>query len=213
MNSVFVFNKVDEFRQRYGARAEEVAQEAADDFKSKLIEFARLSDPQVFNSFRARDALAEGSDLDQPGFKDLVERIASLREKKQRLAIKDLNLSAMTTAAITDVEKSAAPNRARDAGDKLANILTTGREDIRAISADEAEALGTTLRRPWKETLSAGARDRAPFPLDFLIFIWDRVTSPFRSKAAHVEPGVWPALEFHAGVPSKFRRATSVPLR
>jgi GTPase SAR1 family protein len=191
VNSLFIFNKVDEFKQRYGARAMEVANEAADDFKSKLVEYAGLSDPQVL-ALSARDALADGSDSDQPGFTELVEKIASLREKKQRLAIKDLNLSAMTASLVSDLVKAAAPDKARAAGDKLANVLTAGREDIHSISADEAEALGTTLRRPWKETLSAGARDRAPFPLDFLIFIWDRITSPFRSKAAKAETGAWP---------------------
>lgn len=191
VNSVFIFNKVDEFKQRYGDRAMEVADEAADDFRSKLIQYAGMSDPKVL-ALSAIDALAEGSGSVQPGFKDLMERIASLHEKKRRLAIKDLNLSTMTAKLVSDLEDAASTDRARNAGDRLNKVLITGREDIRSISADEAEVLETTLRRPWKETLSSGARDRAPFPLDFLIFIWDRITSPFRSKAGTGEPEAWP---------------------
>ena len=35
------------------------------------------------------------------------------------------------------------------------------------------------MRRPWRAGLTAGARDRAPWPLNFFFFIWDRITALF----------------------------------
>ncbi|MEW5724379.1 MAG: GTPase, partial [Thermodesulfobacteriota bacterium] len=47
VNSLFIFNKTDEFKARYGERAGAVCAEAAVDFKEKLSRYGGLTNPRV----------------------------------------------------------------------------------------------------------------------------------------------------------------------
>ena len=189
-NSVFIFNKVDEYQARYRDQAPEIASEAAGDFRRKLAEYARWTDPEIL-TLSALNAGRGEDGWTVTGFSRLRERIEALTEKKLRLAVKELNLAAMTSGLVEDVRSAAWLDRTRLGLEKLDRCLDQGRRDAETLAVSEGRRLETILARDWRSGLAAEARGRAPWPLDFFLFLWDGLLDIFRRKTAR-DPGVLP---------------------
>ena len=172
VNSIFIFNKIDELKARYGGDGHKTALEAAADFREKLVRHAGLEEPVVI-PLSALEAFKQKAAPEETGLAALTERIEQLSEKKLRLSIKALNLEEQTRSLRRDFVNAADPDQAATWLRRLREALQRGRRDADNLIDAEAARLGSTLGRAWRRGLSAGAREKAPWPLDFFIFIWD----------------------------------------
>jgi len=183
VNSIFVFNKIDALERRYGKRTQAVVAEVTADFSRKLTDYGGFREPRIL-PLSALKAL-ERPEEESPEFAALLSYINELREKKRRLSIKNLNLAAMSTSLITDLTASAAPESIRYRLERLDQILSRGRRDMADLLLAEAERTSTVMRGSWRSGLTADARDRSPWPLNFFLFVWDGLTGllPGRKQA------------------------------
>jgi len=182
VNSVFVFNKIDEYQSRYGPEAGAVLSEVLGDFENKLQKHAGLDRPMVLplsarQAFELRDHAGQNS-----GFAALIGLIDDLKEKKRRLAVKELNLAARTRALVSEVGAEADLEKAETGLARLNEHLGRGRRIFTELVDLESRSALTRQRRAWVTGLSAGARDRAPWPLSFFLFIWDRLAGLFSRR-------------------------------
>jgi len=191
VNSVFIFNKIDEYQSRYGPEASAVLSEVIGDFENKLQKHAGLDRPMIF-PLSARQAL-ESRDQGGPdsGFSGLLGLIADLKEKKRRLAVKELNLAARTRALIGEAAAQADLAEVEKGLNRLKENLRRGGEVFSELVEMESRSALTRQGRAWVTGLSAGARDQAPWPLSFFLFIWDRLTGLFPRRPDQEEgPGL-----------------------
>ncbi|MDY6850584.1 MAG: GTPase domain-containing protein [Thermodesulfobacteriota bacterium] len=186
VNCVFVFNKIDEYEGRYGRESASVLKEVVADFEAKLTELAGLSQPLIL-PLSARSAFESKDDRPQPGFAALTGLIDELKQKKRRLSIKELNLAARTRSLLTGIKAVAAPDRAGAGLERLKKTLAHDREEAAGHARSESQRLLTILGRPWRAGLAAGARDHVPWPLNFFLFIWDRLAGLFPRRQGPVE--------------------------
>jgi GTP-binding protein EngB required for normal cell division len=171
VNSLFIFNKIDELEARYGENTGDVLREVIEDFQGKLQHHAGLQQPEIItlSAIKGQQGLS-GSNISK-----LNSRLEELRDRKLRISIKQLNLAAMTEALISDLSASAECNKARQALTQLMEVLDKCEQEIDRHLRLEAHRLTSLYSRPWRTALTSGARGRAPWPLDFILFIWDRV--------------------------------------
>ena len=194
VNSVFIFNKTDEYRDRYGDEARAVQQEVTADLAAKLKKYAGLTDPVVL-PLSALDALKGRDGPGRTGFEALTDRIGQLAEKKRRLSLKQHNRAAMTRDLLADLVREADTGQARKGLERLDAALGQGEADVTRLVDSEAGRLRTTLSRSWRAGLSAEARERSPWPLNFFLFLWDRLTGLFGKTAPAEHPSGLPRPE------------------
>ncbi|MFH1137512.1 MAG: GTPase domain-containing protein [Pseudomonadota bacterium] len=188
VNQVFIFNKTDELEKRYGSKAAQAVAGVTSDFKAKLARFAKLEAPAVF----PLSALGASG----PGFQALLGLIAGLMEEKQRRAVKDLNLAALIEKLEDDILGAAGLETARAGLARLRDASARGRAEAGEAIQAEARRFEATLGRSWRKGLAAEARSRAPWPLDFFLFIWDRLLGLFSRRSAPNPAGrEWPNPE------------------
>ena len=188
VNSLFVLNKIDEYQTRYGPAAQQVAEEVRRDFADKLDKYAGRRDPEIL----LLSALAgEQGRPDQAGqgFQALRELLEELGRKKLRLAIKNLNLESMASGLRQEVRAQAAPEKARSALTVMADVLDRAGPDLSAQIHLESERLSSIFGRAWRRALASKARDLAPWPLDFFLFIWNRLVKLFTAGRSGQNPG------------------------
>lgn len=171
VNSLFILNKVDEFQARYGNGAAGVIREVEADFRAKLHEYAGISDPEIM-PLSALNASQGLNGPGQDGFLELTGRIQALSEVKRRISIKKMNLAFMTESLVSDFQMAADVPRVREAISRLDMGLDRGRQELESLVESESRRLGTILRKPWRDGLTAAARDHAPWPLGFFLYIW-----------------------------------------
>ena len=186
VNSLFILNKTDEFSARYGREAERISAEVRQDFEKKLLEYAGLDEPVIL-PLSALSALAGPDGRHSPGFTALTDILSDLSEKKRRLSIKRMNLNAMAEALLREIGRSADPERTRAGLEGAAEFTDRLEKELAAAVASVGESLTTVLLRSWSRRLTLGARERAPWPLDFFLFIRDRLSGLVIRRPA--EPG------------------------
>jgi|GEM_PF-2463224 len=187
VNCVFIFNKIDEYRSRYGPESAAVLNEVIGDFENKLQKHAGLDRPMILplsaqQAFDSRDHAGQNS-----GFAALIGLIDDLKEKKRRLAVKELNLAARTRALVLEIGAEADLEKAATGLERLNEHLGRGRRIFTELVDVESRRVIARQRRAWVAGLSAGARDRAPWPLNFFLFIWDRLAGLFSRRPDHEE--------------------------
>lgn len=180
-NSVFVFNKLDEYERRYGDEAELAAEEVKNDFQQKLRTYARLEDVEII-PLSALTELKGGNGFGKKGFDLLKTKIERLKERKLRISIKNMNLRAMALALGDDLDAAADVSSVTTGIEKLNVVEKQGKMDIGAIVVSESRSIYTVYKSAWRDALTAGVREHAPWPLDFFIFIWDRIVGLFRRR-------------------------------
>lgn len=181
VNNLFIFNKIDEFKARYGDRSDEVTSQAASDFKEKLIEYGLLKDPEVL-PLSAFEACENQEGRTSPGFVDLLARIEKLGRKKYRLAIKEMNVSAMTESLLSDIKQAAGPDQAETALERMKGAVEQASKDLTVLLESQARRMTAVLSGPWRRALSASAKEQAPWPLDFFLFIWGGILGVFSRR-------------------------------
>ncbi|MEW6266416.1 MAG: GTPase domain-containing protein [Thermodesulfobacteriota bacterium] len=195
VNSLFVFNKLDELHGRYAEQAGVVEAEIVRDFAVKLAAHAGRDNPEIM-ALSALRATEGGEGRNQPGFLALTARLDKLAEKKLRQAIKEFNVTAGTRALLADLETAAAISAAAEYKVKLLNSLAAIRRDSAALIQAEAQNLIRLLGPSWKAGLISSPRRNAPWPLNFILFIWDGLTGLIiRRKAEETRAPAWPRPE------------------
>ncbi len=194
---VFVFNKTDDLHARYGPEAPGVLDQILSDFRAKLARHAGLDAPVVL-PMSARAALAGGGDREGAGFAALMELIEQLKEKKRRLSIKKLNLAARVIRLSHDLSAEADTEKASAGLAVLREKLEEAEREIQGQVRAEAAAVTGAMRPHWRNGLAALARERAPWPLGFFIFVWDRLTGLFSRRRTAAGSTSLPAPELTA---------------
>lgn len=179
LNSIFIFNKLDELETRYAGQLNTVVKGIVNDFSEKLNKYAEIESPAII-PLSALDALKNNSGDGRQGFRDLQKRIDDLKEKKLRLAVKNLNLNSMSTAVLQDLEKEAGLESAALSLSRLRTLLEQGRMEFDGVIRSESISIVTALKKQWRKGVTAQARERIPWPLDFFIFIWNSLAGLFR---------------------------------
>jgi GTPase SAR1 family protein len=188
INSLFVLNKIDEFQRRYGEAALEVSDEVRRDFADKLEKHAGRNHPEIL-TLSALAAEQGRPDQAGSGFQALRERLEELGRKKLRLAIKNLNLESMADHLRRELQALAAPDQARPSLAAMGRLLEGAASDLKTQVRLESQRLITVFGRSWRTALAAQARDLAPWPLDFFLFIWNRLGKIFTGGRAGQHPG------------------------
>jgi GTPase SAR1 family protein len=196
-NSLFVFNKIDEFRRRYPDRADEVQAEVVADFQDKLYQYGGLDDPEVL-ALSALDAVSDAGPGGGPGLQKLNQRLETLRERKRRLAVKAMNLTAMVERLKKDLKDAARPDSAQRGLNHLRSAVADGRKSAANLARSESVRLTAVLGPAYQEALAGPARRRAPWPLDFFLFVWHGLTGLLRRSKPAERARTWPEPDLEA---------------
>lgn len=190
VNSLFILNKTDELIQRYGHRAGAVITDITADMAEKLKLHAGRPQARIL-AFSALAATGNESGRHQTGFQALLEEIRQLAETKTRQAVKELNLAAMAGQLLTSVINAAKPANHSQALSRFRELLTLVRTEVTREVALAAGSLMTSFSRSWQQALTKPARDNAPWPLDFFLYIWGELRRVW-ARGSDNEALTWP---------------------
>ena len=95
----------------------------------------------------------------------------------------------MAESLMQDLKTRTAPEKARQSLTAMRKILAGAGPDLKAQVSLESERLTSVFGHSWRTALASRARDLAPWPLDFFLFIWNRLTGIFRRGGSGQSPG------------------------